>query len=79
MMQIDIVYVLQKVGGPKKLLALFDKHMPGHDLRYPAVQMWHSRKKVSGQWAPSLLYVLVREQRIPLLACFNDENEFSPK
>lgn len=75
MIELDVYYVFQRLGGPKGVLNLFDRHLPGHNLAYPTVQMWRQRGRVSSQWLPSLIYVLHREN-LNLSTCFVDDDEF---
>ena len=75
LIQLDVGYVFQRLGGPKGIVALCDRHLPGHSLQYAAVQMWKQRNRVSCQWLPSLIYVLHREN-VSLSACFWDDEEF---
>ena len=75
MIQLDVGYVFQRLGGPNGILKLFDKHLPGHTLNYAAVQMWKQRNRVAANWLPGLIYVLHREG-VALSPCFLDDQEF---
>lgn len=57
--------ILDAAGGAAELRALLDKH------RFPVptadtVYMWRNRGKVPQRWIPTILYVLIKEQRITL-------------
>jgi len=75
LIQLDVAYVFQRLGGPKNIVSLANRYLPGCELTYPAVQMWKQRNRVSCQWLPTIIYVLVREN-VPLAPCFWDDQEF---
>jgi hypothetical protein len=75
LIQIDVAYVFQRLGGPKGVLGALDQYLPGHGLNYPAVQMWKQRNRVSCTWLPTLVYLLHREG-FALGPCFVDDAEF---
>lgn len=74
MIQLDTDYIFASVGGPKALIGLFDKHLPNHGLKYPTVQMWRQRDRVSTPWIPGLLFVLYRAGA-DLSPCFLDDQD----
>ena len=77
MITLDVPYVFHLAGGPRGLLDLFDRHLPDNTLKYPAVQMWSQRGRISSDWVARLIYVLIREGINPL-TCYIDDSEFAP-
>jgi hypothetical protein len=75
MISFDVEYLFSLLGGPRGLMDLLDKHVPGNGLEYPAVQMWKQRKRIPADWIARVIYALIREGRNPLV-CFSDDSEF---
>jgi hypothetical protein len=76
LIQLDTDYVFEKVGGPKGLLDLLDKHASDHQVNYPTIQMWKHRHTIPGKYLPAVLYALQREG-VAMAQCFYDDTEFS--
>jgi hypothetical protein len=79
MIYLDVPHVFDTVGGPGKLIDLLSKHCPGHDLRYPAVQMWHQRAAIPAKWIVPVLYALHREHRAWTEFCADDAEFEAPR
>lgn len=78
MIELDVPFLFETVGGPRALLTLLDQHVPDHGLAYPTVQMWQQRSSVPGRFLPAVLYALYRAGHDDsLLAFFTDRYELS--
>jgi LPS sulfotransferase NodH len=66
MVDFDVQYVFEVVGGPSALLALINVHLPDAKLAYPTVQMWKQRDQISSEWIARVIYVMIRHKIDPL-------------
>jgi hypothetical protein len=75
MISFDVEYLFTRLGGPRAVLDLIDKHVPGNALEYPTVQMWKQRGRIPADWLGRVIYALLRQGTSPL-TFFTDTSEF---
>lgn len=58
MVLFDVPHVFRVFGGPRGLLAVFDRYHPGHELAYNTIQMWQRRETIPSKWFGLVLYCI---------------------
>ena len=78
MVQLDVAFVFEKIGGPKALHDALQAEWPDAGLRYATVQMWQQRRSISQHWQVPVLYVVARRLQVSPLVCMTDDEELAP-
>ena len=75
MIEFDVPFIFERLGGPIGVWEQIQKHWPDARLTYPTVQMWKQREAISAPWQAPVMYLMKEVAGIDPLTCMRDDRD----